>query len=139
MPKFIYSKNKPDLLLLAINRKEEITENRTDLCPETELLQISTKILKKDTSFRPHKHNTIERKTYNTNETWIILEGSVLAKFWDIDSKVIFQTVLKSGDCAVVFYAGHGFEVIEEGTILYEIKNGPYYGQAKDKTFIKGV
>ena len=139
MPKLIYSKNEPDLLLLAINRREDITENRTDLCPETELLQISTKILKKDTSFKPHKHNTIERKTYNTNETWIILEGSVQAKFWDTDDKIIYETVLKSGDCAVVFHAGHGFEVLEKGTILYEIKNGPYYGQAKDKTFIKGV
>jgi cupin fold WbuC family metalloprotein len=139
MPKLIYSKNESDLLLLVINRREEITENRTDLCPDTELLQISTKILKKDTSFKPHKHNIIERKTYNTNETWIILQGSVHAKFWDTDDKIIYETALKSGDCAVVFHAGHGFEVLEEGTILYEIKNGPYYGQVKDKTFIKGV
>ena len=36
----------------------------------------------------------------------------------------------------MVFSAGHGFEVIEDNTILYEVKNGPYYGQIKDKTFI---
>jgi hypothetical protein len=26
-------------------------------------------------------------------------------------------------------------EVVEDNTILYEVKNGPYYGQQKDKTY----
>ena len=71
-----------------------------------------------------------------TQEAWIVLKGNVLATFWDIDDKVILETTLKSGDCAVVFRAGHSFEVLEKDTMLYEIKTGPYYGVEKDKTFI---
>ncbi len=138
MPEKIYSNVKEGLLLLAINRRAEICSDRIDLCPEDQLLQISTKSLSKDTTFRPHKHNTLRRETFTTNEAWIILKGSVEAKFWDIDDQLILKTILNEGDCAVVFHAGHGFSVLEEGTILYEVKNGPYYGQLKDKSFIEG-
>ena len=139
MPEIIYSKVEKDLQLLAINRRYDISENRTDLCSEDQLLQISTKVLQKGTTFRPHKHNELQRVTDTTHEAWIILQGAIKAKFWDIDDTLVHETVLRSGDCAVVYRAGHGFEVLEEGTILYEVKNGPYYGQTKDKTFIKGV
>jgi len=138
MPDMIYSKIDKSLLLLAINRGDEICSERIDLCPEEQLLQISTKALTKNTSFRPHKHNRLVRTTNTTNEAWIILKGSIEAKFWDIDDQLILKTILNEGDCAVVFSAGHGFSVLEEGTILYEIKNGPYYGQLKDKSFIEG-
>ena len=139
MPEIIYSKVEKHTQLLVINRRYEISENRTDLCSENQLLQISTKTLKKGTKFRPHKHNKLQRITETTHEAWIILQGTIRAKFWDIDDKVIHETVLRSGDCAVVYSAGHDFEVLEENTILYEVKNGPYYGRLKDKTFIKGV
>lgn len=136
MPEQVYSKVDPNLLLLAINRRTDIGDNRTDLCPENQLLQISTKILNSGTTFQPHKHNELIRTTDTTNEAWIVLKGSINAKFWDIDDKIIHTTTLGEGDCAVVFAAGHGFEVLEDDTVLYEIKNGPYYGQDKDKTFI---
>tara|TARA_R100000458_G_C8268815_1_gene243609 strand:+ start:1714 stop:2133 length:420 start_codon:yes stop_codon:yes gene_type:complete len=139
MPEVIYSKVKKNTPLLAINRRGEISEDRNDICSENELLQISTKLLKKGTTFKPHKHNKLERITDTTHEAWIVLEGSIGATFWDIDDQVVFETVLSAGDCAVVFKAGHGFEVLEDDTILYEVKNGPYYGQLKDKTFIEGV
>ena len=139
MPEIIYSKVEDGLALLVINRRCDITEERADLCSENELLQISTKMLKKGLTFKPHKHNKLERNTNTTHEAWIILSGAIKAKFWDIDDTLIYETVLRHGDCAVVFKAGHGFEVLQEGTILYEVKNGPYYGQLKDKTFIEGV
>ena len=136
MPELIFSKHKEDLLLLAINRYEEISSNRNDICPEGEYLQISTKKLPKNTTFKPHKHNKLNRTTEITQEAWIIFEGKILASFWDIDDTIIYETILKKGDCAVVFKAGHSFKVLEENTILYEVKSGPYFGVEKDKTFI---
>ena len=139
MPEIIYSKVKEDTPLLAINRRWEISEDRTDVCSEDQLLQISTKKLSKGTTFKPHKHNVLKRDTNTTHEAWIVLKGAIKAKFWDIDDTLIHETVLRFGDCAVVYEAGHGFEVLQDGTILYEVKNGPYFGQLKDKTFIEGV
>tara|TARA_R110002126_G_scaffold288831_1_gene443031 strand:- start:1088 stop:1504 length:417 start_codon:yes stop_codon:yes gene_type:complete len=137
MPKQIFSKVKENLLMLCINRFNEISEDRIDISPANELLQISTKKLKQDTNFKAHRHNFLERKTTETHEAWIILEGKIKATFWDLDDSILFETALQRGDCAVVYKAGHSFVVLEENTILYEVKNGPYLGQQKDKTFIK--
>lgn len=136
MPEPIFSNCESGTLMLTINRSWEISEKRTDVTPESEYLQISTKVLSKNVSFRPHKHNKLERHTTTTQEAWIILRGAIKAKFWDLDDTVLYETVLRDGDCAVVYKAGHSFEVLQEGTILYEVKNGPYFGQLKDKTFI---
>jgi len=139
MPEIIYSQLDREAALLSINRRWEITTERTDLCPADKLLQVSAKSLTKGTTFRPHKHNVLKRHTDTTHETWIILKGAVRAFFWDTDDTPLHETVLREGDCVVVFGAGHSFDVLQEGTILYEIKNGPYYGQLADKTFIKGA
>ena len=136
MPNLIYSKIKKDVPLLVINRFSEINERRIDVCPDTEYLQVSTKKMPKGLTFKPHKHNILERNTKKTQEGWIIFEGKVMASFWDIDDTLLFNTILEKGDCAIVFNAGHSFEVLEEDTILYEIKTGPYYGVEKDKSFI---
>lgn len=134
--KKIFSKINNSILLLVINKKQDITSNRTDLCPSDQFLQISTKILTNNTTFRPHKHLKLERNTDITQEAWIILSGKIKCKFYDLDDSIILEEVLSGGDCAVVFKAGHSFEVLEDNTILYEVKNGPYYGTEKDKTFI---
>jgi len=132
----IYSKVDPNVLLLIINRAEDITEKRTDLSPSEEYLQVSTKKLTLGTSFAPHKHNFLKRVTEITQEAWVFLSGAVEAKFWDIDNSLIHEAILKSGDCAIVYRAGHSFKVLEDNTKLYEVKTGPYYGVEKDKTFI---
>jgi len=132
----IYSSKKKDILLLAINRFEDISNARTDMCPATQFLQVYTKKMKKGDWFADHSHNPLERVTTKTQEGWIVLGGKINARFLDIDDTLIYETVLTAGDCAVVFDGGHGFEVLEEDTILYEFKTGPYYGVEKDKTFI---
>ena len=131
-----YSKKDPDILLLSISRKEDISSDRKDLSPESEFLQCSSKLLSKGISFKPHKHNTLHRETTKTQEAWVFLSGSVLAKFYDVDDSLYLETKLSAGDCAVVFNAGHSFEVLEDDTIIYEFKTGPYYGVEADKTFI---
>ena len=135
MPINIYSKINNELMLV-INKKSDITENRTDLCPNDQFLQISTKKLNKPTAFKAHKHLTLTRYTDITQEAWIVLEGKIKAFFYDIDDTLLYETDLIAGDCAVVFKAGHSFEVIYDNTILYEVKNGPYFGQQMDKVFI---
>ncbi len=133
----IYSNIDKNIILLSIMRFVDITTDRVDLSPATEILQASAKKLTKGKNFKAHKHNKLERDTKTTQEGWVFLQGSVQAKFYDLDNTLILDTILSAGDCVVVFYAGHGFTVLEEDTIIYEFKNGPYYGIDADKTFIK--
>ena len=52
----IYSKSQPDKLLHIIVRKEDLTEGRTDIVSEENFLQCALLNMKKDQTFRPHKH-----------------------------------------------------------------------------------
>jgi len=133
----IHSAVDPTLLLLVINRREDISINRTDLSPGDQYLQCATKQLSKGTTFAPHRHNELIRTTDITQEAWVFLTGRVLARFWDVDDTLIYETELGEGDAAIVFRGGHSFVVLEEDTVLYEFKTGPYFGVEKDKTYIQ--
>ena len=132
----IYSKIKPDMLLHLINRKEDITTQRQDLSPEEEGLQVSCFLMNKDGKIRPHKHIKQLRTTYLTQETWIVIKGSIKITLYDVDDEVIKYEILRPGDCLVTFGGGHSFIALEEDTVIYECKNGPYQGQEKDRVFI---
>jgi len=133
----VYSKVDKNCLLLTLNRREDISSSRVDLSPEEEYLQCATKTLTKGMKFKPHRHNELIRTTDITQEAWVFLSGRVRAKFYDLDDSLILDTELGAGDCAIVFKAGHGFEVLEDDTIIYEFKTGPYFGQEADKSFIE--
>ena len=55
---------------------------------------------------------------------------------YDLDDTVIETPILYSGDCSMTFQGGHNYEILEEDTIVYEYKTGPYKGQENDKEFI---
>jgi|TARA_R100000008_G_C3582573_1_gene169621 hypothetical protein len=133
----IYSKVDPSILLASVLRGEELTDYRADLSPEEEYLQVSGRKLNKGIKVKAHKHLPIERTTDITQESWVVVSGMVQGTFYDLDDSFIYQTALRSGDCAVLFKGGHSLEALEDETLFYEFKNGPYYGFESDKEFIR--
>ena len=138
MTKNIYSKVEPDKILLSILRFDEIKDTRTDISPDDEFLQVSGTVLSSNFKVKAHKHKYQKRTTNLTQEAWIVLKGKVKARFFDLDDKQIFETILKNGDCISIFRGGHSLEVLEDKTVFYEFKNGPYNGALEDKQFIDG-
>lgn len=132
----IYSKIEKDKLLFTLQRKQDINSSRIDLSPDEEFLQFSTKKLNAGDFFKPHKHLPCKKIVTITQEAWIILDGSVEAIFYDLDDKEIFKEILNSGDCIVIFAGGHSLKSLTKDAILYEIKNGPYFGVEKDKEYL---
>lgn len=132
----IYSKVKPEILLHIINRKENITFQRQDLSSPEEYLQVSCFAMNKGKTSKPHKHIKQIKTTDMTQESWLVIKGEIKIKLYDLDDKIIKEAILKSGDCLVTFRGGHELIVIEEDTILYEFKNGPYLGKEKDSISI---
>jgi cupin fold WbuC family metalloprotein len=134
--KKIFSKVEQSLLLHTIYRFEDITENRTDISPEEEFLQVSTFRLKSGKTFRAHQHIEHIKQTNRTQESWVVIKGSVKVLLYDIDDKLISEEILKRGDCTVTFRGGHNYLCLEDDTVIYEYKTGPYQGQKLDKEFI---
>ena len=134
----IYSKIDPEKLLHIIVRKEDMKSGRVDIVPEEHFIQCSMLNLKKNKTFRPHKHIWKER-THNliAQESWVVIQGSVQCFFYDIDNTVIETPVLHTGDSSFTLEGGHNYLILEDDTLVYEYKTGPYEGQEFDKTFIE--
>ena len=126
-------------LLHIVNRLDEI-EGRTDIAPENEFIQLATLKMEKGTTFKPHKHiwKDGEDKVI-AQESWVVIKGSVKVIMYDLDDTVIETPILYPGDCSMTFQGGHNYEILEEDTIVYEYKTGPYKGVKNDKEFLNEV
>ena len=133
----IYSKVEPNKLLHIINRVSEI-EGRNDIVDGENFIQCATLRMEKGKTFPPHKHIEKERTYTNqiAQESWVVIKGRVRCKFYDLDDSLIAEPILGVGDASFTLYGGHTYEILEEDTIVYEYKTGPYEGQQLDKVFI---
>ena len=56
---------------------------------------------------------------------------------YDIDNETILATpILKPGDASFTLEGAHTYEILEDDTIVYEYKTGPYEGQSLDKRYL---
>ena len=133
----IYSKIQPNKLLHFINRVEEI-DGRNNLVPGENFIQCASLRMDKGTTFPPHKHIIKERHHPEqiAQESWVVIRGSVKCIFYDLDDSIIATPVLTPGDASFTLYGGHTYEILEDNTLVYEYKTGPYEGQESDKRFI---
>lgn len=135
----IYSKIKPDLLLHQVIRNTAFQDAkfRINACEDKEWLQIAILNLKKEQTFKPHKHILRKiNKEMIPQECWVVINGKVQVFYWDINDKPIFSTVLNPGEITITFYGGHTYKSLLDNTLVYEIKTPFYEGVEKDKVFI---
>jgi cupin fold WbuC family metalloprotein len=134
----IYSKVDPTKLLHLIVRKDDITPGRQDVISEENFIQCSILNMEEGKTFKPHKHIWKERtRNVIAQESWIVIQGSVKCIFYDIDDTVIAEPILNVGDASFTLEGGHNYYILEDNTLVYEYKTGPYEGQKLDKTFIE--
>ena len=132
-----YSKVNPNKLLHVVVRKEDLKPGRKDIIPEEHFIQCSHLNMEKGKTFRPHKHIFKNRtRDVIAQESWIVVQGKVKCIFYDIDDTILVEPILETGDASFTLEGGHNYEILEDNTLVYEYKTGPYEGQALDKTFI---
>ncbi|MDC1010435.1 WbuC family cupin fold metalloprotein [Flavobacteriaceae bacterium] len=132
-----FSKIEPDKLLHVIVKKSDIKSGRIDVIPEENYIQCALLNLKKNTTFKPHKHIWKKRSSsVIAQESWIVINGSVKCIFYDLDDKILATPILREGDASFTLQGGHTYEILEDNTLVYEMKTGPYEGQEMDKVFI---
>jgi hypothetical protein len=57
--------------------------------------------------------------------------------FYDLDDTIITREILLPGDISMTFKGGHNYRILEDNTLVYEYKTGPYLGIEYDKKFIE--
>lgn len=87
--------------------------------------------LEPDTYVQPHFHP-------DKHEAFIILQGSILFVIFDENGKIMQYYLLKAGTSDFGLEISpktyHTLISLESGTVIFEIKHGPYDAQT-DKTF----
>jgi cupin fold WbuC family metalloprotein len=132
-----FSKIDPSKLLHVVVRKEDLTPGRVEVVPEDNFIQCALLNMEKGKTFKPHRHIFKERtRNVIAQESWIVIQGSVKCTFYDLDNSILVEPILNPGDASFTLEGGHTYNILEDNTLVYEYKTGPYEGQALDKIFL---
>ena len=82
-----------------------------------------------------HEHVIYNRVGTRTCETMYVIEGSLKLRIFNENRVQFYDRILKAGDIYISLFGGHSFDILEDGTRIFEAKNGPYFGVEKDKIF----
>lgn len=138
---------KDDVLYAVVLKKELIPHGNKWYGDPTDTLQLlsrkmtiprkkNIKMLETGYAYlKPHSHKKVMRTVEETQECFIVIVGNVKAMVYDNENKKIDEVKLSSGDCVVFYRGGHGYKVISNNLIAYEIKAGKF---VDDKVMIGG-
>ena len=123
--------------LHKVYKRSELTSERTELVDADNFIQCAYLRMDKGKTFRPHKHIWKEPSFDEmiAQESWVVIRGCVKVYFYDTDMTLLETHILNAGDSSFTLEGGHTYEILEDSTIVYEYKTGPYEGQEKDKVF----
>jgi len=123
--------------LHTVYKSSEFTSERTELVEEENFIQCAYLKMSKGKTFRPHQHIWKEPSFDKiiAQESWVVIRGSVKVFFYDTDMTLLETHILNAGDSSFTLAGGHTYEILEDDTLVYEYKTGPYEGQEKDKVF----
>jgi len=80
-----------------------------------------------------HAHNRVPREVTFTQEVLYIRKGRIRARIFNAKRELVNEREVHEGDIIALMYGGHGYTILEDGTQVLEVKNGPYVGAEKDR------
>jgi cupin fold WbuC family metalloprotein len=127
-----------DIMPYAIHIKvEDLKKEKSQWFTENEWgLQVAGCSYNKGKEFAAHKHIFRERVYEYTQEAVIVIQGELLVTIYNREKELISAFHLKAGDMGLFLQGGHGYKVLEDNTIYYELKNGPFTTKEEDKDLI---
>jgi len=82
---------------------------------------------------KAHIHNEVTREVLWTQEVIFVRKGKIRANIYDTKEQKIAELEVAAGDIIILLRGGHGYDIIEDGTQVLEVKNGPYVGPDLDR------
>lgn len=81
-----------------------------------------------------HTHVPLERRVGGTSEVIVVRSGRCELDVYDDDRALVATRELHVGDVMLMVGGGHGFRMLDD-TVLLEVKQGPYTGDAEKALF----
>jgi hypothetical protein len=101
--------------------------------PEGDYQQVGTWGYEQGKTLLAHSHNEVSREVLWTQEVLYIRAGRVRAEIYNTTDQKVADLEAGAGDILVLLRGGHGYHILQDGTQVLEIKNGPYVGADADR------
>ena len=101
---------------------------------DNEFIQVGAWAYDAGKELAAHRHNHVLREVTHTQEVIFVRKGSILARVYTHDGTLVRELEAAAGDVLVLLNGGHGYKILEDGTEVLEVKNGPYVGAERDRT-----
>lgn len=101
--------------------------------PDEDFIQVGTWGYDNGKELLAHTHNEVERNVLWTQEVLYIRKGRISVEVYDTNETVVDKWQASEGDVVILLRGGHGYQILEDGTQVLEVKNGPYVGADKDR------
>ena len=124
---------KNNIVLARLIPKSAWNEGLGFYSDNTDYIQVGTWNYNKGVKLNQHIHNSVKREINRTYEVLYVRKGAVKAFIYDLDENLIEELTIRAGDTLILLESGHGYEIIEDNTLVLEIKNGPYLGADIDR------
>lgn len=120
--------------LAYVIRAELSPAATTFLTPDDFKQQVGFVVYPKGGEIAKHVHVPLERHLVGTSEVIVVRKGSCDIDIYDDERALVATRTLRPGDVMIMVGGGHGFRMLED-TVLLEVKQGPYTGQAEKVLF----
>lgn len=100
---------------------------------DSEYIQVGVWGYSAGKELKAHIHNEVSREVLWTQEVIFVRCGKIRANIYDINEKKVAELDVNAGDLIILLYGGHGYDILEDGTQVLEVKNGPYVGPELDR------
>ena len=101
--------------------------------PDGDYVQVGTWGYQAGKELLAHTHSEVPREVLWTQEVLYIRKGSIRANIYDSRDQKVEELIAGEGDVLMLLRGGHGYHILEDGTQVLEIKNGPYVGANADR------
>lgn len=121
-------------LIAIVVRKTFPAQPHQFLTDKNNPLQLGVLKYQKNQTVKPHLHRQVTKTTHKNQEFIYLISGQMKVNFY-YRRKLIKTLTLNPGDFLLQLTGGHGFQMLKN-TKFITIKQGPYHGSSKEKTFI---
>ena len=113
--------------------EDDIKDGLGFFSEDSEFIQVGTWRYDAGKKLQNHNHFIVERDVNRTQEAIVVLRGSLLARVYDEDDNLIDEVTVSAHEGMIMLAGGHGYDILEDDTIVIETKNGPYPGAEVDR------
>lgn len=121
------------LILAIIIRNTDWEEELNFVSSEGDYQQVGIWGYNKGEKLASHIHLFKPRKVLRTQEVVFVKDGRIRADIYTENEDFLKSVELGKGDTIILLNGGHGYEILEDGTKVLEVKNGPYVGADEDR------